>query len=124
MNNCIFCKIINNEIPSKTLYEDELIKVFLDVNPETNGHTLIIPKKHYKDIDDIDNDTLLHIINISRKVKNILYNKLNCDGITLIQNNGDCQEVKHFHMHLRPYYKNKEKKKSIDEIFEILNNEN
>ena len=45
MNNCIFCKIINNEIPSYTLYEDEIVKVFLDINPERPGHTLIIPKK-------------------------------------------------------------------------------
>ena len=47
MNNCIFCKIINNEIPSYTLYEDEIVKVFLDINPERPGHTLIIPKNHY-----------------------------------------------------------------------------
>lgn len=125
MKDCIFCKIVNNEIPSMTIYEDDIVKVFLDINPEVDGHTLIIPKKHYKDIDDIDNDTLVHIINVSRKIKELLYSKLNCDGITLFQNNGDCQDVKHFHMHLRPYYKNKKKvTKEVLEIFNVLNNDN
>ena len=119
MNNCIFCKIASGDIESKIIYEDNLVKVFLDVNPESNGHSLIIPKKHFKDIDDIDPETLLHIFKTAKDIKKIIYNKLNCDGITLIQNNGDCQEIKHFHLHLRPYYKNKEKKE-IEEIYKLL----
>ena len=55
--DCIFCKIINNEIPSYTLYEDENVKCILDINPISKGHTLIIPKKHFKDIVDIDSST-------------------------------------------------------------------
>ena len=53
MDNCIFCKIINGEIPSYTIFEDELIKIFLDINPSSNGHCLVIPKKHFVDINDI-----------------------------------------------------------------------
>ena len=53
---CIFCKIINEEIPSYTIYEDDKVKAFLDIEPDVNGHTLIIPKKHYQDIEDIDID--------------------------------------------------------------------
>ena len=67
--DCIFCKIINGDIPSYTIYEDDFVKCFLDINPDSNGHTLIIPKKHYVCLDDIDNDTLIHIMKIARNLK-------------------------------------------------------
>lgn len=117
--NCIFCKIINNEIPSYKIYEDELVLAFLDVNPDSNGHTLIIPKEHYQDIDDINEEVLNHIMKVTKKIKSTLYEKLNCDGLTLVQNNGQVQEVKHFHLHLKPYYK-ESKEMSIDEIYNLL----
>lgn len=116
MNDCIFCKIGSKEIPSKVLYEDDIVISFLDVNPDSNGHALIIPKKHYKDLDDIDEDVLAHILSEAKDIKNLLYEKLHCDGLTLIQNNGECQEIKHFHLHLKPYYKNT-KKMSVDEVY-------
>ena len=127
--DCIFCKIANGEIPSYKVYEDDNIFSFLDINPDSNGHTLIIPKKHFKDIDDIDLDTLTHILSRAKEIKKILEEKLNCDGITLIQNNGDIQEVKHFHLHLKPFYENKPSitiKKdtkylsNVEEIFETI----
>ena len=117
--NCIFCKIINGEIPSYKIYEDDVVIAFLDINPESNGHTLIIPKQHFQDLDDINTITLNHIMNIAKEIKNSLYNKLNCDGITLVQNNGVIQEVKHFHLHLKPFYKSKTVM-SVEEVFEIL----
>jgi len=117
--NCIFCKIINGEIPSYKIYEDDIVLAFLDINPDSNGHTLIIPKQHFQDIDDIDEKVLNHIMKIAKDIKNILYEKLNCDGLTLIQNNGLIQEVKHFHLHLKPYYEN-ENKMSIEEIYNII----
>lgn len=107
MKDCIFCKIINNEIPSMKIYEDDIIIVFLDVNPDSDGHTLIIPKTHYKDINDIPDDVLLHIYKTSKKIMKLLQNKLNCDGFSLLQNNGDVQEVKHYHLHIKPYYNGK-----------------
>ncbi|MBR3898615.1 MAG: HIT domain-containing protein [Bacilli bacterium] len=116
----IFCKIINGEIPSYTIYEDDIVKVFLDVNPTVNGHSLIVPKKHYKDIYDIDNDTLMHIINIVRKLGPEIEKKLNADGITLTQNNGLFEEVKHFHLHIRPQYETPREKLDIEKIYEIL----
>ena len=67
--NCIFCKIANKEIPSFTVYEDDIVYAFLDVNPDSDGHTLIIPKKHFTDLDDIDLETLNHINKISKKIK-------------------------------------------------------
>lgn len=116
---CIFCKIIKEEIPSYTIYEDEIVKVFLDVNPDHNGHTLIIPKKHYVCLEDIDEETLNYIMKISRKIYDLLKEKLNPDGITLIQNNGLPQVVKHYHLHLIPKYKN-EIKEDIKSVFDKI----
>lgn len=111
--DCIFCKIIKGEIPCLKLYEDDKVLAFLDINPDSDGHTLVIPKKHFKDLDDIDDETLLSINSASKKIKKMLEEKLNCDGISLLQNNGEVQEVKHYHMHIKPYYNNK---KSIELI--------
>lgn len=105
--DCLFCKIINGEIPSYKIYEDDYTIAFLDINPDSDGHTLIIPKKHFNDLDDIDINTLNHINFSSKKVKKILEEKLNCDGISLLQNNGIVQDVKHYHLHLKPYYKDR-----------------
>ena len=119
--DCIFCKIANHMIPSKIIYEDDFVLVFLDVNPDTVGHTLIIPKKHFTDIDDIDDNTYMHIFKIAKHIKNKLMKKLNCDGITLIQNNGECQEIKHYHLHLKPYYNN-QMNMTINEAYEKIMN--
>lgn len=116
----IFCKIINNEVPSYKIYEDDKVLAFLDVNPSVNGHTLIIPKKHYKDLYDLDNEIFTHIINITRKIGPLLEEKLHADGITLVQNNGLYQEVKHFHIHIKPQYKEKQELKPLEEIHKII----
>lgn len=127
--DCIFCKIINGEIPSYKIYEDEYVLGFLDINPDSDGHTLIIPKKHYKDLDDIDLQTLEKINIAAKSIKKTLEEKLGCYGISLLQNNGEIQEVKHYHLHLKPFYKgiktieitkHPENTKSIDEIYNIL----
>lgn len=120
--DCIFCKIINGDVPSYTLFEDDMVKVFLDVNPMYNGHTLIIPKKHYKDLDDIDLETLSHILMIAKKIKKELEEKLNCDGVILTQNNGNVQEVKHYHLHLIPSYKETQNIVDIEEIYKKIKN--
>lgn len=116
----IFCNIINGKIPCYKLYEDDVVLCFLDINPETNGHCLIIPKKHYKDILDIDNDTLLHILNTAKDIKKLLEEKLNIDGLTFVQNNGDVQDVKHYHLHLKPFYKEKQELLDVEKAYEIL----
>ncbi len=115
----IFCKIINGEVPTYKLYEDEIVLAFLDVNPNHNGHTLIVPKKHYENFFDIDEETLRHILLIGKNIAKELKEKLNYDGISLCQNNGYGQEVKHFHLHLIPKYEN-ENKLSVEEIYNIL----
>ena len=104
--DCIFCKIVNGEIPSYKIYEDEKIMAFLDINPYAPGHTLIIPKEHTLDITTIDSDTLNHLMNKARNIAALVTEKLNAPGYTFIQNNGFVQEVKHFHLHMIPKYTN------------------
>lgn len=113
MKDCIFCKIVNGDIPCMKIYEDDICLVYLDINPDSDGHTLIIPKVHYKDINDIDDKSLLHIYKTSKKIMNILEKKLGCTGFSLLQNNGSIQEVKHYHLHIKPYYNDK---KSVELI--------
>lgn len=129
--DCIFCKIINNEIPSYTVYEDEVVKVFLDISPKTNGDLLIIPKKHFTNVVDIPLDVLNHINKIVKEMYELLKEKLHCDGMTVIQNNDYGQEIKHYHVHLTPRYKNdllsheynKSMLKPIEEVFKIIKGE-
>ena len=132
MKDCIFCKIINNEIPAKTVYEDKKVKVFLDVNPSTNGHMLIVPKKHYENILDIDLEIYNYAISlIKEKLYPLVKEKLNCDGVTIIQNNEYGQEVKHLHIHVIPRYENdaheflynKELLLPVDDIYSKLKSE-
>ena len=127
--DCIFCKMVNGDIPCFKYYENDDVMAFLDINPDSDGHTLIIPKKHFVDLDDIDLETLKSINKASKDIKKILEKKLGCIGVSLLQNNGSVQEVKHYHMHLKPYYKNiktmelikyPENIKDPEEIYEIL----
>lgn len=107
MSDCLFCKIIDGSIPSNTVYEDDKVKVFLDINPNNDGHLLVIPKEHKANLYEMDDDTLIYMLNIIRKkLKPILSDKLNIDGLTISQNNDYGQEVKHFHIHVIPRYKN------------------
>lgn len=131
MEDCIFCKIVNNEIKSHTIYEDELVKVFLDTNPETNGHMLIIPKKHYQNILDLDEKIIPHAVKIIKeKLYPLMKEKLHCDGMTIAQNNEYGQEIKHFHIHVVPRYENdqdyhsynKDILISIEDIYSKLTN--
>lgn len=117
--NCLFCKIINKEIPSSIVYEDNNIIVFLDIKPQTNGHMLIIPKKHYLDISDIDEHILNHINKISKKMNQLLIDKLKIDGLTIVQNNGCAQEVKHYHLHLIPKYNN-QIPLTLEQVYQLL----
>lgn len=104
--DCVFCKIMNNEIPSYTIYEDDLVKVFLDINPSTNGDTLIVPKKHIVTIFDLDDELVTHIHKIAKDLYTLYKEKLHVDGLTLVQNNDHGQEIKHYHLHLTPRYIN------------------
>ncbi len=126
--DCLFCKIIEGSIPSKTIYEDELVKVFLDINPNTNGHCLIIPKKHIVTVKEADSILTTHILEVEKKMYDLLKEKLNIKGLTIVQNNELGQEVKHYHVHLIPRYEddnwninfNQESLKDTDEIYQEI----
>jgi histidine triad (HIT) family protein len=118
--DCIFCKILNGEIPSKKIYEDDKVIAILDVNPVVDGHTLIIPKKHVEDYTKLDKDLLIHIYDVANKLTKDIMSKLNSKGMTFTVNYGDSQLVKHFHLHLLPDYQIKDKEMEINEVFEIL----
>lgn len=105
-NNCIFCKIANGEIPSKTLYEDEEFRVILDLGPATKGHALILPKSHYKNLYELPEETAGNVMKLAKKMATTMTQKLGCHGFNLVQNNNEVagQTVFHFHMHLIPRY--------------------
>ena len=105
--DCIFCKIANGDIPSKTLYEDEEFKVILDVGPATRGHALILPKNHYANLYELPDETAVKVMLLAKKMAVLMTEKLGCDGFILVQNNGKAagQTVFHFHLHLIPRYK-------------------
>lgn len=121
--DCIFCKIINNEISSYKIYENDMVVCFLDINPLSSGHTLIIPKKHFKDISDIDSEYLSSINDATKYVYNLLMSKLGPDGIRIVQNNGICQEIKHYHVHLIPVY-NDMLDMDIEEVYNKIKDSN
>ena len=110
--DCIFCKIIKGEIPSYTLYENDKVKVILDIEPFSSGHCLVLPKEHTQDLDSIDDETLLEVFSVAKMIKKQLIEKLNVDGCSLVQNNGYGQAIKHYHLHLIP--------RTIDDGMEII----
>ena len=107
-DDCIFCKIANGEIPSATLYEDEEFRVILDLGPASKGHTLILPKEHYKDLCELDDAVAAKVLPLAGKMGRAMKKALHFDGFNLVQNNGEAagQTVMHFHMHMIPSYAN------------------
>lgn len=105
---CVFCKIVSGDIPSYKIYEDESYIAILDISQATIGHTLVIPKKHYENIFDLDEIVTKQIFDVVVRVANKLKEKLNIDDLNIINNNGLLagQTINHFHIHLLPRYQN------------------
>ncbi len=106
MENCIFCKIINKEIPSNIVYEDDKFLAFLDIAKATNGHTILIPKKHYSNVIECDDNLLSEMIIVAKKIAKNMMENLNAGGCNILTN---CNEVAgqtcfHFHIHIIPRY--------------------
>lgn len=103
---CIFCKIAHGDIPSKTIYEDDMFRVILDLAPATRGHALIIPKEHYRNLYDLPEEIASEAMKLAKKLITVMTEKLNCNGFHLLQNNEEAagQTVFHFHLHLIPRY--------------------
>lgn len=107
-DNCIFCKLANGDIPTNSIYEDDDFKVILDASPAAKGHALILPKQHYANIFEIEDETLAKAAKLAKKIMTHEKDVLGCEGYNLVQNNGEVagQTVFHFHMHLIPRYLN------------------
>lgn len=106
-DDCIFCKLANGVIPTNSIYEDDDFNVILDAAPATRGHALILPKEHADNLYELPDETAGKVLVLAKKLANKMSEKLGCDGLNLVQNNGAVagQTVLHFHMHLIPRYK-------------------
>lgn len=106
-DDCIFCKIAAGDIPSATLYEDDDFRVILDIEPASKGHALILPKEHYANLYELDDELAAKALVLAKKMITKLTDVLGCEGYNVLQNNGTAagQTVFHFHMHLVPRYK-------------------
>lgn len=127
---CIFCKIINKEIPSFVVYENEFVTCFLDINASTKGHTLVVPKKHAENIFDLPVQDAIEVIKAVKVVTTLLKEKLDVQNVNLINNSGELagQTVMHFHLHIIPRYENdginiapKQTEPNFDELQHTLN---
>ena len=123
MKDCIFCKIMNGEIPSKVVYEDNKVRAIMDINPVVDGHVLIIPKEHVTDYTLMTDELVCHINKVAKDLGRKIMNKLGAKGLTMTVNYGDAQEVKHYHLHLLPDYHISKASKDVSEIYEILKTE-
>ena len=105
---CIFCDIINNQINSYKIYEDDIIVAILDIAQVTTGHCLVIPKEHYSNIFELPDHVSSHIFKVVTHISKMLKEKLNFTDLNLLNNNGPLAEqtVNHFHIHIIPQYLN------------------
>ncbi len=122
MDDCIFCKIINGEIPSRKVYENDDVLVIMDVDPKVDGHSLIIPKKHITDLTELSNEDAVKLNEAAKFIAPKIADRVNAKGFTVGVNYGDSQAVKHYHMHILPNFllDIPSSGKTIDEIFEMI----
>ena len=131
MKNCLFCNIIKGKVFAYKIYEDDFTLCFLDKKPASRGHSLVIPKEHFENIYDINEENLEKILNTIKKVTFILKEKLGCEGINILHASGEVaqQSIPHFHFHILPRYRNdgldawpkiKYKKIDLKKVFEDI----
>ena len=106
MEDCIFCKIVRNEIPSQRIYEDDRYLVFLDISPVNVGHALLIPRQHYADVDSTPPEVLAHLAKIAQKIAPAIVGATGAEAYNITINNGAAagQMVSHVHLHLIPRF--------------------
>lgn len=101
---CVFCQIVEKEIPSQILFENDTNLAFLDIFPVSKGHTIVIPKNHYNNLEDIPSGELTDLFKVVKYLSNKIYEKLKIDGYNILQNNFSAagQIINHFHVHIIP----------------------
>jgi len=108
MDDCIFCGLAAGAYPVSTVYEDHVVLAFMDISPVNPGHTLVIPKKHFTYMTDMDEETGMHLFKITMRLQEaIRKSEVRCEGINLFLTDGEAafQEVFHLHMHVFPRFK-------------------
>lgn len=105
-DDCIFCKLANGKIPTNSIYEDEDFNVIMDASPASKGHCIILPKTHAENLYELPEEYCEKIFGVAKKCGTVLKNALGCDGLNVLQNNGEAagQTVFHLHVHLIPRY--------------------
>lgn len=113
---CVFCKIINKEIPSSTVYEDKNVLAILDLSQATYGHTLVMPKKHVETFLDLDKETLNNVFSVAQDLAIKIKNKLGASGVNILNNSYPVagQSVMHMHVHIIPRYSNQDDFKVVN----------
>jgi len=108
MTDCIFCKIVAGQIPAAKVYEDDRFLAFMDINPQSRGHCLLIPKEHHQTLVEMPDELLQGLIALSKRLGRAAMQGLKADGLSVIQANGKaaCQIIPHYHMHLIPRWDN------------------
>lgn len=108
--NCIFCKIAAGDIPSATIYEDERFRAIMDISPASKGHAIILPKNHAADLFSLEEAEAREVFVVAKKVATAMKEVLGCEGVNILQNNGEVagQTVFHLHVHVIPRYKGDE----------------
>ncbi len=102
--DCLFCKIVNGDIPCTKVYENDKVLSFMDINPMSNGHLLVIPKNHGITIDELPESDFLAVMAATKKIAEAVKKALNPDGMNILQLNGKAanQVVPHLHVHIVP----------------------
>ncbi|SDH56101.1 histidine triad (HIT) family protein [Alteribacillus persepolensis] len=105
-NDCIFCKIVNGDIPASIVYEDDYVLAFTDIGQVTKGHTLLIPKKHQENIFELEEDTAAQLFRVAPTIANAIKKAFDPAGLNMVNNNGKAamQSVFHYHLHFIPRY--------------------
>ena len=104
--NCIFCKLANGDIPTATVYEDEYLRAIMDAAPANKGHIIILPKSHAANIYELEDEYVSRAFVLAKKLAVALKKLTGCDGVNILQNNGEAagQTVFHFHVHVIPRF--------------------
>jgi len=105
---CIFCGIVNRQIPTRILYEDDFVMAFLEKNPASPGHTLVIPKEHYEVLPQVPSDRAALLMNTVKVLTGAVFDAVNAQGVTVLQRNGVAAEqvIPHVHFHIIPRFEN------------------
>ncbi|NNF64797.1 MAG: HIT domain-containing protein [Acidimicrobiia bacterium] len=113
--NCVFCGIIAGEIPSTTIAQRETAIAFMDINPVTHGHALVVPRSHATDLFDVTAEDLAACVHLAQEVAGRAKERLGADGVNLLNCTGEAawQSVFHFHIHVIPRYENQPGKDAI-----------